>query len=276
VGSQCGIEALPFWRREVWDCFWANSIDGEKIIRIISNWSPQTLLRMSESVWWVRTYVVSPVMSTLRDGRPRFLDFISARGQRFFSSLKRTDWLWGRARPPSTRGTLHRIWFLHCIEGLGSFKPLALYTPAFAGKSSGYPLNRRLGGPHSRSGRFEEEKNSFPNRKYTSEILRDCSEACRTSAITQDAGKVQMHCIVRDCMLRYCGARKSVTVTGPQITPLKTSVGGGGVRSVLHGGPQTFRDQNSLRVFSDWIPFIWCKTTFFKLLYLYSRSTLDL
>jgi len=61
------------------------------------------------------------------------------------------------------------------------------------------------------------------------EILRSCSEACRTSALTQDAGQVQVHCIVRDCKLRYCGARKPVTVTGPQTTPLQTSVGGWGL-----------------------------------------------
>jgi hypothetical protein len=38
------------------------------------------------------------------------------------------------------------------------FKPLPLYR---RGKSPQYPLDRRLGGPHSRSGRRGEEKIRF-------------------------------------------------------------------------------------------------------------------
>jgi hypothetical protein len=40
-----------------------------------------------------------------------------------------------------------------------SFTPRPLYLP---GKNPLYPLDRRLGGPHSRSGRGGEEKNSQP------------------------------------------------------------------------------------------------------------------
>jgi hypothetical protein len=40
-----------------------------------------------------------------------------------------------------------------------SFTPRTLYPH---GKSPWYPLDRRLGGPQSRSGRGGEEKNSYP------------------------------------------------------------------------------------------------------------------
>jgi hypothetical protein len=42
-----------------------------------------------------------------------------------------------------------------------NFTPRPLYP---RGKRPGYPLDRRLGGPQSRSGRFGEEKNSWPCR----------------------------------------------------------------------------------------------------------------
>jgi hypothetical protein len=55
---------------------------------------------------------------------------------------------------------------LHSFFDLGtrwrwvvSFTPLPLYPQ---GKSPWYPLDRRLGGPQSRSGRWGEEKNSQP------------------------------------------------------------------------------------------------------------------
>jgi hypothetical protein len=46
-----------------------------------------------------------------------------------------------------------------------SFTPPPLYPQ---GKSPGYPLDRRLGGPQSRSGRGGEEKNSQPQRSSSS------------------------------------------------------------------------------------------------------------
>jgi len=42
---------------------------------------------------------------------------------------------------------------------VASFTPLPLYLQ---GKSPLYPLDRRLDGPQSRSGRGDEEKNSQP------------------------------------------------------------------------------------------------------------------
>jgi hypothetical protein len=62
-----------------------------------------------------------------------------------------------------------------------SFTPRPLYPQ---GKSPGYPLDRRLGGPHSQSGRSDEEKNSqsLPGlelpiiqhvaQRYTTELSR--------------------------------------------------------------------------------------------------------
>jgi hypothetical protein len=62
-----------------------------------------------------------------------------------------------------------------------SFTPLSLYLQ---GKSPWYPLDRRLGGPQSRSGRGSEEKNSQPlpglepsniqpvAQRYTTELTR--------------------------------------------------------------------------------------------------------
>jgi len=41
-----------------------------------------------------------------------------------------------------------------------SFTPLLLYPPT--GRRPQFPLERRLGGPQSRSGRGGEEKNSQP------------------------------------------------------------------------------------------------------------------
>jgi hypothetical protein len=45
----------------------------------------------------------------------------------------------------------------------GSFRPQLLYPQ---GKSPRYPLDRRLGGPQSRSGRYGEEKNLAPAMKW--------------------------------------------------------------------------------------------------------------
>jgi hypothetical protein len=50
------------------------------------------------------------------------------------------------------------LWPRHWM-GIGSFTPRPLYPQ---GKSPWYPLDKRLGGPQSRSGRGGEEKNSHP------------------------------------------------------------------------------------------------------------------
>jgi hypothetical protein len=51
------------------------------------------------------------------------------------------------------------LWPRHQMEVSGQ-----LHAPAALaqGKNPGYPLNTRLGGPQSRSGRGDEEKNSQP------------------------------------------------------------------------------------------------------------------
>jgi hypothetical protein len=63
-----------------------------------------------------------------------------------------------------------------------SFTPQRLY---FQGKSSWYPLDRRLGGPQSHSGRGGEEKNSQPppgiepyNPDRAASIIKEQQQGC--------------------------------------------------------------------------------------------------
>jgi hypothetical protein len=82
-----------------------------------------------------------------------------------------------------------------------SFTPQPLYI---LGKSRWYPLDRRLGGPQSRSGRGGEEKNSQPlpgieppiiqpiAQRYTSELTRfnpPDSEANRIGSVQERKGE---------------------------------------------------------------------------------------
>jgi hypothetical protein len=58
-----------------------------------------------------------------------------------------------------------------------SFKPQPLYSQ---GKSPWYPLDRSLGGPHSRSGRDGEEKNSQPPPWLGPSIIQPVAQRCTT------------------------------------------------------------------------------------------------
>jgi hypothetical protein len=58
-----------------------------------------------------------------------------------------------------------------------SFTPRHLYP---RGKSSWYPLDRRLGGPQSRSGRGGEEKNSQPLPGLESPIIQPVAQRYTT------------------------------------------------------------------------------------------------
>jgi hypothetical protein len=71
-----------------------------------------------------------------------------------------------------------------CILYLGtrwrwvvSFTPRPLYPK---GKSLSYPLDRRLGGPQSRSGRGGEEKNSQPLPGLEPPIIQPIAQGCNT------------------------------------------------------------------------------------------------
>jgi hypothetical protein len=71
-----------------------------------------------------------------------------------------------------------------CIFDLGarwrwvvSFTPRPLYSH---GKSPWYPLNRRLGGLQSRSGRGGEEKNSHPQPGLKSPVIQTVAQRCTT------------------------------------------------------------------------------------------------
>jgi hypothetical protein len=58
-----------------------------------------------------------------------------------------------------------------------SFTPRPLYPQ---GKSPWYPLDRRLGGPQSRSGRGSEEKNSQPLPGLGLPIVQPVGQRCTT------------------------------------------------------------------------------------------------
>jgi hypothetical protein len=57
-----------------------------------------------------------------------------------------------------------------------------LHTPAALpqGKSTWYPLDRRLGGPQSRSGRNGDEKNSQPLPELEPSIIQPVAQCCTT------------------------------------------------------------------------------------------------
>jgi hypothetical protein len=59
---------------------------------------------------------------------------------------------------------IHVFLTLALVGGVVSFTPLKLYP---RGKSSRYPLDRRLGGPLSQSGRYGEVKILDPTRTRT-------------------------------------------------------------------------------------------------------------
>jgi hypothetical protein len=66
------------------------------------------------------------------------------------------------------RGTAPRIHFGTRLRWAVSFTPRPLYSQ---GNSPWYPLDRRLGGPQSRSGRGGKEKNSQPLPRFEPPII---------------------------------------------------------------------------------------------------------
>jgi hypothetical protein len=82
-----------------------------------------------------------------------------------------------------------------------SFTPRPTYPQ---GKSSWYPLDRRLGGPHSRSGRGGEEKNSQPLRGLKlymqNASYEGVSKSFRTGRVEQVLQMVQLSATRGSCI----------------------------------------------------------------------------
>jgi hypothetical protein len=157
------------------------------------------------------------------------------------------------------------VWNWSLIQGVGNFKPMPLYTPALAGKSSGYPLNWRLGGRPEPVWKIWRREKSLSLLKM--KLWKIWGTVARLTV------PLQLHKTwdKYKCVASWETASYD-TVVLASLWPLQDrrwrlcrprlwAGGGRGDRSVVYGGTQTFRDQNSLRVFSDWIPFLWRKAT---------------
>jgi hypothetical protein len=77
--------------------------------------------------------------------------------------------------------------------GVVSFMPQPLYPQ---GKSPWYPMDRRLGGPHSWSGHSGEEKNSQPLLGHEPLIIQPIAKCCTTELsqlLKMDEVKIHNH-----------------------------------------------------------------------------------